>query len=128
MAMVIWGEGDEARVSSVAALDELLDELSRQAEGERPFIVELVADSGATVSIGLGRPLSVANFVPASLDPPYLQSSGGDSSAEELVFYYQGDYSEFPPESGIPIDQARQCLRQFLTNGELPSNIAWQET
>jgi len=128
MAVVIWGEGEEARISSVAKLDELLDELSRQAESEKPFIVELVADNGATLSIGLGQPLSVANFVPASLDPPYMQSLGGDSSTDELVFYYQGDYSEFPPESAIPTQQARECLRQFLATGELPNNIAWQET
>ena len=128
MATVIWGEGDKARVSSVAELDHLLDELGRQAEQEKPFIVELVAESGATLSIGLGQPLSVVNFVPASLDPPYLQSAGGDSSADELAFCYQGDYSEFPPESAIPIAQARECLRLFLRTGELSNNIAWEET
>lgn len=87
-----------------------------------------MADNGATLSIGLGQPLSVVNFVPASLDPPYMQSAGGDSSADEPAFYYRGDYSEFPPESGIPIAQARECLRLYLRTGELPDNIAWQET
>lgn len=128
MATVIWGESNEAHVLSVSALDRLLDELTGQAEQDKPFIVELVADNGATLSIGLGQPLSVMNFVPASLDPPYMQSANANAGADELAFYYKGDYSEFPPESGIPVDQAREGLRRFFVTGELPDNITWEET
>lgn len=128
MATVIWKQDAGACVSSVADLDDLLDELSRQAQQDKPLIVEVVAPNGAILSIGLGRPLSVVAFVPSSLDPPYLHSVGGDSSADELAFYFQGAYSELPPESGIPISQARECVRLFFQTGELPQNIAWQET
>lgn len=128
MATVMWGEGGEARVVSIAELDQLLDDLAREAERDKPLIVELISDEGATLSVGLGHPeRTVAGFM-TSLDPPYLQSWGGDSTAEELVFYYAGSYSDYPPESGIPVDQAREALRRFFRTGALPDNIAWQET
>lgn len=101
MATLIWGESSQADVSSVAELNELLDELTHQAEHDQPRIVELVGDDGATVSIGLGQPLSVANYVPASLDPLYLQSFGGGGDENELIFYYRGEFSEFPPRAGF---------------------------
>jgi hypothetical protein len=128
MAKVVWGEDGEAVVAGVDELDELLDRLAREAESGDPFVVELVADDGATLSMGLGRPLSVVDYVSASLDPPYFQSVGQDGHDEPLVFYYRGEWSEFAPESAIPTEQARAALRRFIESQSLPDNINWEET
>ncbi len=128
MATVVWGEANEVPVSTVAELDDVLGHVRSEADVHAPLIVELFLDDGASLSIGLGQPLSVANYVPASLDPPYLQSVADSSGANELAFYYRGDYSEFPPESGIPVEEALAGLRHFLETGRLPENIKWQET
>lgn len=127
MAKVVWGDDSEAVVADGVELEELLDRLTQEAEGGEPFIVELVADDGATLSIGLGRSLSVANYVSASLDPPYFQSLGQESEDEPLAFSYRGERSEFAPESAIPIEQARAATRRFIESQSLPDNVDWEE-
>lgn len=128
MAELVWGESDEAVVTDADELDALLDRLTREAESGEPFIVELVAGDGASLSMGLGRPLSVLNYVPASLDPPYLQSLGQGDSEEPLVFRYRGEWSEFAPESAVPTERARAALQQFLNTESVPDSIDWEET
>lgn len=128
MARLVWGEDGEAAVADVEELDALLDRLTGEAEAGEPFIVELEVDDGATLSMGLGRPLSVVNFVSSSLDPPYFQSVGGDGNDEAPVFYYRGEWSEFAPESAIPTEQARAAMRRFFQTRTLPDNLVWEET
>jgi hypothetical protein len=120
-----WGENGAADVATVAEMDELLDRLAAQS-AERPIVVELVSPDGATVSIGLGRPVTIVNYVGPSLDPPYFQSVG-EASDEEIVFFYRGEWSEYPPESAVPADVGRQALREFFTTGELPRGVRWEE-
>lgn len=128
MARLVWGTSGQAGVSSVEDLDRLLDRLTRDAKNTEPFIVELVADDGSTLSIGLGRELSVVNYVSASLDPPYLQSVGDGDNQEDLVFYYRSDWSEFALDSAVPAARAKAALRRFFETAELPDNIDWKET
>jgi immunity protein Imm1 of predicted polymorphic toxin system len=40
---------------------------------------------------------------------------------------YRGDWSEFPPESGLPVDDAHAALRQFFETEALPDNLTWRE-
>jgi hypothetical protein len=124
-----WGEQGSSTIGSVEELDELLDRLTIEAEQREPFIVELTAENGATLSAGLGRAESVVDYVPSSLDPPYFQSVGTkDSNSDEtIMFRYQGDWSEFPRRSAVAVNEARNALRQFLRTGTLPSNLDWKE-
>lgn len=128
MAKLIWGEDGEAAVGSAEELDALLDRLTGEAESSEPFIVELVGDGGAALSMGIGRPLSVVNYVSASFDPPYFQSVGHAGNEDELVFLYRGEWSEFPPQSAVPTEHARDALRRFLETEMRPDSIAWGET
>jgi hypothetical protein len=61
------------------------------------------------------------------LDPPCFQSAGHDGNEDELVFFYRGEWSEFPPESAVPTEEARAALRRFLETEALPDNITGQE-
>jgi hypothetical protein len=120
-----WDRNSEADVSTLTELDALVDRLEESAVGE-PFLVELVAPDGASLSVGLGRPTTVVNYTSGSLDPPYFQSLG-DQGDDELVFWYRGEWSEFPPESAVPRDVGREALRRFFTEGHRPENVVWRE-
>lgn len=47
-------------------LDPALDELEATASDD-PFVVELFRDDGASLSLGLGRSLTVLDYVPSGL-------------------------------------------------------------
>ena len=122
-----WGE-NEVVVSSVQELDALLDSLTVEAEQDTPFMVALSREDESTLSIGLGRPESVASYVPGSLDPPYLVSRGKGEGDGPVEFFFGGQMTEFPPTSAVPVEAARDALRVFFETGELSPNLDWEET
>jgi Immunity protein Imm1 len=119
-----WGATERAEITSVEEMDALLDSLESEAAVE-PFVVELVNSSGAALSMGLGRPSTVINYVNESLEPPYLQSVG--SRDDDLVFRYRGEWTEYPPGSAVPTELGRRALREFFAVAEPPPLIEWQE-
>jgi hypothetical protein len=104
-----WGETGAVDVETVAEMDAVIDRLSAEA-GSHPMVIELTVPSGATLSIGIGREVTVRNYVDASLEPPY-----------------RGDWSEYPPGSPISIEEGREALRKFFVKGELAAGVEWQE-
>lgn len=125
-ARLEWNEAAERSVASVDGLDRALDELSTGASGAS-FLVELVREDGASLSLGLGRSLTVLDYVPPDLDPPYFQSVG-DEGGESLWFRFRGDLSEFPSNAAVPVELGRRALRHFFQTGELSPELAWRET
>ena len=118
-------------IGSLSELDERLDRLYAEAEAGEPFIVELVQPQrGAALGMGLGKTASVLAFKQSEL-PPYYQSVG---DAEPLggphdlvVFYYQGQWTEFPAKGLVSMESARSAMRTFFQTGERPNNIRWEE-
>jgi hypothetical protein len=124
---VEWTENRVALVDSVEALDRLLDDLNEEAR-LKPFMAELQSANSDTMSIGLGRDVSVLSWVQASGDPPYFASKGaGDNRNAVEVFFYRGQWSEFPAWSTIPVGLAREAMRRFFRSGTLPENVTWVE-
>ncbi len=109
-------------------LDALLDEVHARATQDEPVLalVEL-QPSTDTLSIGLGRDVSVLNYVAGSGDPPYFTSSGGPDSEETVHYRYMGDWSEYPTKNTIPMAAARRAMRHFWLTGELDPSVAWEE-
>jgi Immunity protein Imm1 len=122
-----WGE-NEVAVGSVQELDALLDRLTVEAEQDTPFMVALSREDESTLSIGLGRPESVASYVPGSLEPPYLVSRGKGDGDGPVEFFFGGQMTEFPPTSAVPVEAARDALRVFFETGELSPDLDWEET
>jgi hypothetical protein len=134
---LVW-EREEQWVRTTEELQAALERLASSAK-KRPFIVELFGESGASISIGLGRDISVVNVASAGGNPPYWQSvrkenesryremslSGDDG--EPIVFYYGGQWSEFPPTSGVPTVDALRAMQEFFRKEELPDHIQWLE-
>lgn len=122
-----WGENSVREVGSVEELDQVLDELEAKARDD-PFLVELSRDGDGSLSMGLGRGLTVLDYVPADLDPPYLQAYAPSAAGGSLWFRFRGEASEFPPRAGVPVDAGRRALRHFLRTGQLATELAWKET
>jgi hypothetical protein len=121
-------ERNEIVVGSVQELDALLDRLTEEAEAaDQPLIVVLGLEDGSTLSIGVGRPYSVLDYVDGSHDPPYFVSRGDTERREPVRFLFSGEMSEFPPWSAIPIDAAREAMRYFFETGQLSPEIDWAE-
>lgn len=125
MLAVEW-EGQRRDVADLEDLDDLLDNIHAAAV-TAPVLVSVIRADGESLTIGLGRELSVLSHVPADLNPPY-RASAGDLEGEELVNYsFQGSYSEFPITDCVPIAKARFALREFATDGTLSATIRWHE-
>ena len=115
-------------ISSAEELERELDRLEQRGLEGQPFIVELVEPTAGSLGIGLGGDQSVAAFNGADGEPPYYVSAGNGSGQRELVFFYQGEWTEFGAESAIPTERARAAMHGFFLSGELPDEIAWAET
>lgn len=121
-----WAENESAPVTSVAELDERLNELDRQARASQPLIAGLERPDGAALSIGLGRDCSVLNYM-TSPDPPYFTSHDAEADADgTIVFFYYGHWSEFPADAAVAMDDAREAVRRFFEDGKRPDNIDWR--
>jgi hypothetical protein len=126
------GTDGDVRTAPVETLDDLrqlLDEREREALANPPFMVDLRAEDGSRVGIGLGRGVSVAHYVSANGDPPYFLSKGQIADLPDvIVFYAGGQWSEFPGSGAIANADARSAVEEFFTAGGLPSSLDWEET
>ena len=121
-----WGE-HEVPVGSVEELDRLLDRLTDEALAGEPFIVTLGRDDESSLSIGLGRPRSVASYISPGLGPPHLLSRGDGAHDGPLEFVFSGEITEYPPGSAVPADAARRALRVYFETGALSPELDWEE-
>lgn len=117
------------RVADAEDLEGLLDRLSSEAAGSEPFVLDLVASTGARLGVGLGASSGSVLSFKESDDPPYYMSSGETALTGErdVGFYYQGHWSEFPEEAVVPVELAWRAAQQFLASGERPDAVDWEE-
>lgn len=122
-----WEEGKTVQISSLKELIKQVKNLEKEAI-LKPFLLDLEVEGAGILSIGLGREKSIASYIPPDLNPPYLLSCGQDLDEGDVVFYVMGDYSDFPGNAVVNINQAKQALEEFFVTKKLPTNIEWQET
>ena len=128
MWKIEWDE-ETHEVASIAELDELLDQLSERFSSEDPRLVGVQrSETRDCLTIGIGRDISVLNFMNGTFDPPYVSSVSTDSNANGLlVFRYGGDWTEIPAKHCVPIDVAREAMRHFCRTGALSESVLWAE-
>jgi len=125
MWKIQWNGDCEKEVASLGDLEALLDQLHDKNQAVM-VVVESPAN-GDSLAIGLGRNVSVLNFVPGAGDPPYFTSLGFDMSEEPIEFNFMGEQSEFPMRNTVSIDVARNAIREFFESGKMASSIEWEE-
>ena len=123
---LLWGESETAELESVGELEQRLAVLTEEAMA-RPFMAELIAINGNSLSMGLGREETVLSWVAASNDPPYYASKGNPKAEGTIAFYYSGDWSEFPRWSAVPVPAGLATMREFFQTGKRPSTVEWEE-
>lgn len=105
--------------------------LDRLQEVVTPETAQLVTvertREGTALSIGLGRNLSVLNFIGRDGNPPYFTSSGGSGAQGSITFWFGGHLSEYPLRNAIPIASARAAMRHFCETGQLSDDLQWEE-
>lgn len=55
-------------------------------------------------------------------------SRGQAAGDKEVTYYYTGSDREFPADSEIPIEDVRHAVKEFISRGELPETVEWQES
>lgn len=126
-----WGSADERIVRTLEELQESLDSLQREYSlAQEPVLAEIEAPTGDSLAIGLGRDWSMLNFVPASHEPPYFTSVGGEFT-EELssgqVFRFGDEWTEIPCRNLIPLSSARDAASTFFETNSRPPLVEWEE-
>lgn len=127
MTKVSWDDA-ERPINSINELEALLDDIHGEAIRRRPCLASIeLSPTGASLSIGLGREVSILNYVSGTGNPPYFSSSGGLSADEAVHFYFMGDWSEYPLRNTIPVEVARRAVRYFYQTGQLDPAVTWEE-
>ena len=123
-----WAEKPEVAIGTVEELDRLLDQLQQENIPSPVLVTVELQSSGDSLSIGLGRKESVLNFVSGSGNPPYWSSVGEHEEDEAVGFNFMGELSEIPLRHLIPLDLARQAVRDFVRTGKLSQIVKWEES
>lgn len=127
MYTISWNAHEE-HFDSAEGVDRKLDQLHEQFRIAEPTLVTVErADSGDSLSIGLGASLSVLNFVRGDKNPPYYRSAGGRDVDEVISFVFGGEWSEYPLRAAVSIEASRAAMRRFCKTGELFEAVVWEE-
>jgi Immunity protein Imm1 len=125
---VSWGAGHRHVVSTVEALDAVLDRLDAEARRSGvPLDVELAGGASGWLGIVVGHDRSVLNHVPEDANPPYLASRGDEDEERPFAYHYAGEFSEMHWRHTIPAELAREAARTFLLTGRLDDRVTWSE-
>jgi len=121
---VQW-DADKAELTSPEQVEDMLDRLTAKAT-DRPMIAVVLSPSGKSLSLGLGRNLSVVEYQ-MTADPPYFASVGNPSAHGLLTYEYSGEETEFEMRHAVPIEAARRAVAEFLKSDERPVSLNWEE-
>lgn len=112
-------------------LDELLDRLALKAyENKMPFTVQICLNDESGLLITVGNDISHMEFYSNSNRPPVVVSIGNWNETqldEVFVALHGGEPSTVQKKSCVPIEYARDAVRQYLETGNRPTNVNWSE-
>ena len=123
-----WGsEAEAVAVTSLEELDARLDDLESLARSTAPFLVVLVGPDGSTLTIGLGRDESIAQYSDGTDDGPSFASVPiANRTGEPLVFELDGEPNELLAELATPSEATRQAARYFFTKRGRDPMLRWE--
>lgn len=128
MWKIQWNGDGEQCVRTVQQLDDLLDRLHAEYEGGVPVLVVIESPmNGDSLAVAVGSSISVVSFVSGSGDPPYFTSLGAHSDEGTIEFNFMGHLSECSRTNAVPIDVAREVVRQFFRTGALSELVQWEQ-
>jgi hypothetical protein len=112
---------DPIEVTDITQLCSVLDDLQARFHDDPRLVSIASAEGEQSLSIGLGVDRSMLNWNNA-----YLTSRGdADATGEDVEFAFSNTWNEYPPRVLIPMDVARQAVRDYFTTGVRPTNVTW---
>jgi len=127
-AQVEWSRREKPiECHSVAEIDRLLDRAHAENSSKAPLLA-VVTYRGYGVCVGLGIDPTVVEIHYPPCDGEYYTSTAKDGTSEELVDFFnrQGHY-QYRRNAFVPLDEARQAVREFLETGYLTERIHWRD-
>lgn len=128
---VSYDREDPVTVSTVDELDAMLDRIVAVERYRRdPVMAEVTSvDEQRVLQIGLGYPtFSVLQWYDLTVDGPEALVSEGTTDASGFGGYnYGGTWTEFDATTAVPVDVARDAVREFAETGSRPTCVSWRE-
>lgn len=131
--LVHWDRNGSREVRTVQELDALLDELDTESRQQPlPYAVAVWTgptendDTGESLTFAVGTETSPVQWTGTT--PPYSRASWNGGTDDDPLFAtnYGGELSELDAWMPIPIADAREAARRFLTSGgKCPDNVTW---
>ncbi|WP_168211133.1 Imm1 family immunity protein [Actinosynnema sp. ALI-1.44] len=120
-------QGDKSVIATTPAeLDGALNRLRLLSRG-RPVLAEAsVENPMAVLSIGVHGDRGVLYYSGADHVEGAFSTGDSGSDVPEILYYYMGSDTSFPPNSEIPIEAVRQAAHEFMTTGQRPTGVQWQ--
>jgi hypothetical protein len=130
---VEWGNDAAAvSVTSLEELDSLLDDLECMGRSTAPFLVVLVGADGSSLTIGVGRDESIAQYSDGTDDGPSFAGVAANDTTNSaqtcapLVFELDGEPNEMLAELATPSESTRQAARYFFTERGRDPRMRWE--
>jgi hypothetical protein len=127
-AKVQFDEEMDARVfSSLQDLDNFLDDIHSSFKNRDPIIASIEMN-GHNISLGLGSTLSFVQIINEENQSPYWITLGEENLEGETIYFFQAKHhTEIPKSYLIPIDKARDVIREFFMTGLRSTAVNWVE-
>jgi len=126
----IHDQAPEQVLSDVISLDAVLDQASAEARTVgRLNVVVLSAPNRDWLTLVLGGEETVVGFNYGHGGPPYFASVGDAETDEPVLTAFVGleHHTEFTRRWVVPIAAGRQAAREFLSTGQRPTSLRWEE-
>jgi hypothetical protein len=114
------------RVGDGPSLHVLLDAM-RQRE---PFLFELNADGGDTLTVGLASDVGCVQHTGSEGSPPYLMAVNevvADDDQEFVEFLAGGTPTPMPKKYCLPVNAVEAIAAEFVASGNRSAAVAWEE-
>ena len=108
-------------------LTAFFDKLEASLAEHGPVLLEIERGGSGVLTFGLGGPRGVLEFVPASLDPPYLVSVGEGTAPGYLTYRLNDEPTPIANRHLIPAAVVREAVLEFCRTGALSSQVVWEE-
>jgi hypothetical protein len=106
-----------------------LQSLLRALSKRPPFFAELLSSNGAKLLIGIGMPLSCAQYGRHDGTPPYFMALSNDLGLndKQVDFLIGHEASSVPGLYCLPFSTVEEIAIYFLKTGDRSAIVNWEE-
>lgn len=120
-------ESDPMNFTAIMSSDELINVLNVRQENV-PFVVELSADNGYQLTVGVGGSLSFAQYRRTDGELPYLVAlpSQARTNAKYVEFLINNTPTAIPAHYILAFDEMKKIAIHFFETGERSRAFSWK--